>query len=211
MNLNSVKARSCQFSKKPIAVSRLPSLSGTTASELQRSISGDPNFMHDTLYRGKPFRTLNVIDESNREHITIQIDFSLPAARVIRVLEQLEEIHGLPEAFRLDNGPELRAAVFTEWCESKGIELKYIQPGSPSRMPSLNALTEPIGMKCSMPICSMIWNRLGKSPRPGSGHITKNAYIGLLGSCRPNPLGSKQRILFYPYLIDRGDYSSSVG
>ncbi len=61
------------------------------------------DFMHDALYRGKPFRTLNVIDESNREALTIEIDFSLPAARVIRVLEQLEEIHGLPEAIRLDN------------------------------------------------------------------------------------------------------------
>ncbi len=30
-------------------------------------------------------------------------------------------------------GPELRAAVFTEWCESKGIELKYIQPGKPQQ------------------------------------------------------------------------------
>jgi NAD-dependent SIR2 family protein deacetylase len=28
-----------------------------------------------------------------------------------------------------------------------------------------------------------------------------------LGSCRPNPSGSKQKILFYPCLIDRGDYS----
>lgn len=91
------------------------------------------DFMHDALYRGKAFRTLNVIDESNREALTIEIDFSLPAARVIRVLEQLEEIHGLPEAIRLDNGPELRSVVFTEWCESKGIELKYIQPGKPQQ------------------------------------------------------------------------------
>ena len=91
------------------------------------------DFMHDTLYRGKPFRTLNVMDESNREALTIEIDFSLPSARVVRVLEQLEEIHGLPEAIRLDNGPELRSVVFTEWCESKGIELKYIQPGKPQQ------------------------------------------------------------------------------
>lgn len=91
------------------------------------------DFMHDALYRGKAFRTLNVMDESNREALTIEIDFSLPSARVIRVLEQLEEIHGLPEAIRLDNGPELRAAVFTEWCESKRIELKYIQPGKPQQ------------------------------------------------------------------------------
>jgi putative transposase len=34
---------------------------------------------------------------------------------------------------RLDNGPELRSAVMTEWCEDKGIELRYIQPGKPSQ------------------------------------------------------------------------------
>ena len=34
--------------------------------------------------------------------------------------------------------------------------------------------------------------------------------MGLLGSCRPNPSGSKQKILFYPCLIDRGDYTGNA-
>ena len=91
------------------------------------------DFMYDTLYYGRPFRTLNVIDESNREVLAIEIDLSLPAARVVRTLEQLEEIHGLPKAIRLDNGSELRSAVFMGWCEEKGIELKFIQPGKPQQ------------------------------------------------------------------------------
>ena len=91
------------------------------------------DFMHDTLYYGKPFRTLNVIDESNREVLTIEIDTSLPAARVVRTLEQLGEVYGLPQALRLDNGPELRSAALTDWCEERGIELRYIQPGKPSQ------------------------------------------------------------------------------
>ena len=74
--------------------------------------------MYDTLHYGRPFRTLNVIDESNREILAIEIDISLPAARVVRTLEQLEKIHGLPKAIRLDNGSELRSAVFMVWCES---------------------------------------------------------------------------------------------
>ena len=61
------------------------------------------DFMYDTLHYGRPFRTLNVIDESNREILAIEIDISLPAARVVRTLEQLEDIHGLPQAIRLDN------------------------------------------------------------------------------------------------------------
>ena len=91
------------------------------------------DFMYDTLHYGRPFRTLNVIDESNREILAIEIDISLPAARVVRTLEQLEEIHGLPKAIRLDNGSELRSAVFMGWCEEKGIELQFIQPGKPQQ------------------------------------------------------------------------------
>jgi putative transposase len=91
------------------------------------------DFMYDTLHYGKPFRTLNVIDESNREVLAIESDISLPAARVVSMLEQLEEIHGLPKAIRLDNRSELRSAIFMGWCESKGIELKFILPEKPSQ------------------------------------------------------------------------------
>jgi putative transposase len=45
------------------------------------------DFMYDTLHYGRPFRTLNVIDETNREILAIEIDISLPAARVVRTLE----------------------------------------------------------------------------------------------------------------------------
>ena len=91
------------------------------------------DFMYDTLYYGRSFRTLNVIDESNREILAIEVDLSLPAARVVRVMEQLEEMVGLPKAIRLDNGCELRSAIFTSWCAEKGIELKFIQPGKPQQ------------------------------------------------------------------------------
>src|SRR5690349_12243875 len=65
------------------------------------------DFMHDTLYGGKTFRTLNVIDEVNREALAVEVDTSLPAARVIRVMEQLKELRGgLPKAIRMDNGTE---------------------------------------------------------------------------------------------------------
>ncbi len=86
-----------------------------------------------TLHYGRSFRTLSVIDESNREVLAIEVDLSLPAARVVRVMEQLEEMVGLPKAIRLNNGSELRSAVFTGWCEEKGIELKFIQPGKPQQ------------------------------------------------------------------------------
>lgn len=52
--------------------------------------------MSDTLYDGRRFRTLNVLDEGVREGLAIEVDTSLPAKRVVRVLTQLKEWRGLP-------------------------------------------------------------------------------------------------------------------
>ena len=37
------------------------------------------DFVHDTLYCGKRFRTLNVVDEGTREYLAIEVDTSLAA------------------------------------------------------------------------------------------------------------------------------------
>lgn len=60
--------------------------------------------MHDTLYCGKRFRTLNVVDEGTRECLASEVATSLPAGRVVRVLEQLKSERGLPTQLRMDNG-----------------------------------------------------------------------------------------------------------
>jgi putative transposase len=65
------------------------------------------DFMVDTLYDGRRFRTLNGIDESNREGLAIEIGTTLPSLRVIAVLEELIALHGAPQHLRVDNGPEL--------------------------------------------------------------------------------------------------------
>jgi len=67
--------------------------------------------MRDTLYDGRPFRTLNVIDEGNREALRIECGSSIPAARLVRTMTQLIEVYGKPHAIRLDN--ELNAIGFT--------------------------------------------------------------------------------------------------
>jgi putative transposase len=75
----------------------------------------------------------NVIDDFNREGLGIEADFSLPAERVIRVLDQLIEWRGKPQALRCDNGPEYVSAALTTWAEQRGIRLEYIQPGKPQQ------------------------------------------------------------------------------
>jgi len=45
--------------------------------------------MHDQLQDGRSIRLFNVIDDFNREALGIEADFSLPAERVIRSLDQI--------------------------------------------------------------------------------------------------------------------------
>jgi putative transposase len=64
------------------------------------------NFTSDVLANGRRFRTLNVVDRFTRECLSIEVDPSLPGQRIVRPLEQLRQVHGLPNMLIVDNGPE---------------------------------------------------------------------------------------------------------
>jgi putative transposase len=91
------------------------------------------DFMADALYGGRKIRTLNVIDEGNREALAIDVALSIPSVRVIRVLQELVAVHGRPAALRVDNGPELISEAFLTWCGEQRIEVRHIQPGKPDQ------------------------------------------------------------------------------
>ncbi|MGH8621210.1 MAG: IS3 family transposase [Burkholderiales bacterium] len=91
------------------------------------------DFMQDRLYDGRAFRTLNVLDEGNREGLAIEIATSLPSGRVSAVLDELVAVHGAPAAVRLDNGPEFLAAPVAQWAAQHAIALHFIQPGKPDQ------------------------------------------------------------------------------
>jgi putative transposase len=91
------------------------------------------DFMHDQLADGRCYRLFNVIDDCNREGLTIDVDFSLPAERVKRSLDQTIEWRGKPNRIRCDNGPEYISGVLAAWAEEHGIELCFIQPGNPQQ------------------------------------------------------------------------------
>jgi putative transposase len=62
------------------------------------------DFMYDELLDGRKFRLLNILDDFNREGLEIEVDFSLPALRVIRTLKRIIEQRGKPKKLRCDNG-----------------------------------------------------------------------------------------------------------
>ena len=58
------------------------------------------DFMHDQLRDGRSVRLFNVLDDFNLEGLGIDVDRSLPAARVVRALDQIIEWRGRPKRIR---------------------------------------------------------------------------------------------------------------
>ena len=107
--------------REPLEVPRLPN----------ETWSAD--FMADSLWSGRRFRTFNVMDDYNRQALRIEIDTSLPAARVVRALDELVEVRGKPKRLRMDNGPEFVSKALADWAARNGITLQFIQPGKPTQ------------------------------------------------------------------------------
>ncbi len=89
------------------------------------------DFMNDALTDGRKFRTFNLIDDFNREVLAVEADTSLPAKRVVRVLEQVIWQRGKPESIRVDNGPEFISSTLQIFCKQQSIQLQFIKPGKP--------------------------------------------------------------------------------
>ena len=151
------------------------------------NVTWSMDFMADRLGDGRAFRLLNVLDDFNREGLGIEVDFSLPAERVIRSLDKIIEWRGKPGTIRVDNGPEYISGKLLIWAEKLEITIQHIQPGpfagktipqivfysgSNSRTPTSSATTARSGTNGSTNISSKPSRRHRNTPRNGYGLTT---------------------------------------
>jgi putative transposase len=94
------------------------------------------DFMHDRLEDGRAFRLLNVIDDFNREGLGIEVDFSLPAERVIRALGADHRVA------RSTTGPALRqwTGVYQRRAQSLGRGARHKTGTYPARQAAAERL-----------------------------------------------------------------------
>lgn len=109
--------------------------------------------MSDALRTGRKFRTLNVLDDYNREALLIEVAYSIPANVMIRWLDQVAIEKGYPEMIRSDNGPEFLSRLFQAWAKEHRIILHYIQPGKPAQ----NAFIERFNRTYRTEVLSAYW------------------------------------------------------
>lgn len=112
--------------RKRVAEPRVP-LPEPTAPNERWSM----DFMRDTLADGRAFRLFTLVDDFTRECPVIEIDTSLPAERVVQVLERLAGRRPLPRTIVVDNGAEFTGRVLDAWAHERGVALQFIRPGKP--------------------------------------------------------------------------------
>jgi putative transposase len=112
--------------KRLRAIARTPLERPTGANQMWTM-----DFTKDRLASGRNFRTLNLMDGYTREALWIEVDTSLPGARVVRVLDWLKQTRGVPEVIQVDNGPEFISQAVDQWAFANEVRLHFIEPGKP--------------------------------------------------------------------------------
>jgi len=112
--------------KKRVAVARVP-LPAPSARTERWSM----DFVSDALADGRPFRCFTLVDDFTRECVAIEVSHSLPALRVIQVLERAGAERGWPRSIVCDNGPEFAGRALDVWAHHRGVALQFIRPGKP--------------------------------------------------------------------------------
>lgn len=100
--------------KSPLVISSEP--------KTRRSI----DFVSDRLQSGRTFRVLNIIDDCDRVAVEQEIYMSMPAERVIKLLEKVIWLYGKSKNIRCDNVLEFISKAFLEWCKGNDITIIYI-------------------------------------------------------------------------------------
>jgi putative transposase len=192
--------------KRLAGAARVPLLLPTEANQVWTM-----DFTEDALASGRKFRTLNLMDGCTREALAIEVDTSLPGARVVRVLEELRERRGLLAEIVVDNGPEFISRVMHQWAHRHGVELHFIDPGKPVQNASIESFNGKFRDECLNEnwFVSLqdarerieAWRRDYNQVRPHSalGYQTPEEFAAQAarGASPPTPLALRQEPLTY--------------
>lgn len=100
-----------------------------SAEQINYSYSMD--FVSYAVTSGRRVRVLNIMYDCSREYLAAYADYSIPAWKVIMVLEQAINERGKHAKIWVDNGSEFISIELKGWSDKNGIMLQFIQPGKP--------------------------------------------------------------------------------
>jgi len=90
------------------------------------------DFASDSLFNGRRFRTLTVVDIFSRECLGIEVDQGIKGNDVVTMLDHIKSLRGTPKMIRCDNGPEFVSKVMDQWAYENKVTLDFSRPGKPT-------------------------------------------------------------------------------
>ncbi len=91
------------------------------------------DFVHDWTAEGRAMKLLTVVDDCTKQCLWIEADSSITGESVSRILDDIVELRGRPEAIHTDNGPEFAGVALDKWCYRNSVRHTFIQPGKPQQ------------------------------------------------------------------------------
>jgi len=132
------------YREERLALRQRPKTRRVTAQRRQRRRAERPNqiwsldFVADQYSNGGRFRALTVIDIFTRECLAIEVGQSLKGEDVVRVLHQIRQQRGAPQALFCDNGSEFTSQALDLWAYHNRVTIDFSRP----RKPTDNAFVE---------------------------------------------------------------------
>lgn len=89
------------------------------------------DFAADSLFDGRRFRVLTIVDNFSREYLGFEVAQSIKGAQVVDVLNRLKYTRGIPRSIRVDNGSEFVSKAVDKWAYEHAVKLDFSRPGKP--------------------------------------------------------------------------------
>ncbi len=84
------------------------------------------------LFDGRRLRALTLVDIFTRECWAIEVAAGLRGEDVVRVIDTVTTLRGVPQRVLVDNGPEFISRALDQWAYANGVELVFSRPGKPT-------------------------------------------------------------------------------
>jgi len=98
----------------------------------QQNESWSIDFVSDSLFDGRRFRALTLVENFSRECLAIRAAPKLHGSDVAEILDEVAETKGKPNRIFLDNGPEFISKALDLWAYQAGVTLDFSRPGKPT-------------------------------------------------------------------------------
>jgi len=106
------------------------------------------DFVSDSLFNGKRFRALTIVENFSRECPAILPAQALNGEDVVWMLEQLRQSGRKPARIKVDNGSEFVSKALDKWAYQHDVVLDFSRPGKPTDNPFIESFNGSFRDEC---------------------------------------------------------------